>query len=310
MNSIRCLLGLVLLAGLCAAPAFAAKPKPMTPTVLPVERDIPMAMVFEPDLFVEQEDRLPAGMQTSVDLMMPNASVLSVGAGLAVTAISEGVSMIKAHNDRKRLEQIEAALGRHPWGARLREALQRELSADGLGTGFSYSEEMPRVRVGAKTFDKPGRALGQLRGYVAFSPKLRVIRIFVTGAVEDRRVVRDSTLRLQMERIPHRKVYVEYLIRLPEDVGLSQKKRTLRWAAQDPAMFAQAIEQGIAETARWVKLQLATPERLQGEGKAQRFSAKFDARGKGQLLEDQGERAVLVAKDGSVYAVPKEMYAR
>jgi len=302
----------LLLVGACA-PAHAVKPVPMTPTALPMARPVTMTLLIPDEFYVLQEDQINVyylPMPGNYALTASQSFAYGAALGAVGALVSETVALTRRTNDRKRLRRIEAKLGTHAWGQRLREALQTSLAATPLGTGFDFNTKVPRKRVGARTFDAPGRAWGLLEGHVAFSPGLRGVRIHVQGVVEDRRVIRDTKLRMQLERQPLRQVSVEYLIALPEDDGLSQKERAQRWAEQDPQAFTAAIETGIAETVRLVNQYWHQPDAPVSSGEPARFRLDKGIRGKGQILEQDAQRVLIADNNGAVHSLPVELTRR
>lgn len=305
----------------------------MAETPLPLSRPLTLAVLIHPDLVVLQEDDLQRFRLSSTQSMTAGAMIgivgspavaswvtsvtpgnylwsasqsMAVGAalGVATSVITEGVAAVKRNNDRKRLALIEKAVGQSPWGRRLETAVRSSLSSEGLGTGFAYLDQVPRKRVGAWTFDAPGRALGTLQGYVAFTPNLRGIRIALAATVEDRRVIRDTQLRLRLERLPLRQVAVEYLIALPDDVDLDQKTRAQRWAAQSPEDFAAAIQTGIEETLRLANSHWRDPDQRVSIDDPVSFRLDTRINGSGRVLERLGERVLIEDKYGGLHSVP------
>ena len=313
--------------------ATAARPQPMAETPLPLDRALSMALVIHPDLVVLQEDDLQRFRLSSTQSMTAGAMIgmvgspavaswvtsvtpgkflwsasqdMAVGAalGVATSVITEGVAAVKRRNDRKRLELIQKAVGTTAWGERLENAVRSGLSSEGLGPGFAFLDEVPRKRVGAWTFDAPGRALGTLQGYVAFTPNLRGIRIALAATVEDRRVIRDTQLRLRLERLPLRQVAVEYLIALPDDAELNQSERSQRWAEQTPEAFAAAIQTGIDETLRLANQHWRDPSLRVTFEEPVSFRADTRINGTGRVLERQDDRVLIEDRYGGLHSVP------
>ena len=305
---------MILLSILSAAPVLAAsKQKPMVATELPVDRALSMTVLIPPQLNVLQEDQvrvyyLPIGSNYAVT--QTQALLSGAALGLVQGVVSEGISLVKRANDRKRLALIEAAVGKHNWGERLQSELYASLKADGLAREFEFGTTIERVRVGSKTFDATGRALGLIEGHVAFTPNLRGLRIYVSCLIEDRRVIRNTQLRLEMERLPLRHIAVEYLIALPDDQGLRQKTRAQRWSEQDPAQFAAAIEHGISEAVRLVNVYIGKDDLdFLSEDKS-RFRLDTGIRGKGRVLASSEDRVLIASKGEVLHSVPKELLQR
>lgn len=292
--------------------AAAPKPRPMVPTGLPVDRAISLTLLIPDELLVLQED------QANIYYVpMPGNYMLSAGQsfaygaalGVAASLVTEGVALAKRRNDAKRLATIEAALGEQPWGERLRQAVQQSLSPEQLGTGFDFVDEVRRERVGNKVFDAQGRALGTLEGHVGFSPNFRGLRIYLHGRIEDRRVIRDTQLRLQMERLPLRELGVEYLIALPDDAGLRQKHRVQRWAQQDPEAYSAALTAGIAEAVSLFNRHWHQEEH-HFEGEKVRFRLDGGLQGKGRVVERGADRVLIASKHDILHSVPAELLER
>lgn len=308
----RWLLPLFLLVGL-SNQAPAARPQPFEVTQLPIDRPIRSALIVPSGWFVLQEDQaalpfipLPNG---GYAVTPGEAAAAGAVAGVAAVLISEGVALIRRRNDEKRLAIIESGLGRQEWGSRLEQEVRNTLSPDGLGTGFEYSPEVPRQRIGTRWFDQPGRARATIHGHVAFTPNLRALRIFLSLKLEDRRVVRERQMRLEQKRHPLRELTVEYLIPLEDSRGLRQKERAQRWSQQDPVAFAAQVEAGIVEVVRLANQHWKVEERdFEGDRRTFRADSGFTARGR--VIENGGERALLADRHDGLHSVPTAMLTR
>lgn len=307
------MLGWVLGLGL-AAGTPAARPQPFEATGLPVARVVKAALVVPPALFVMQEENAALPFipmpQAGSALSPARAAAVGAGAGVAQVLVNQTIDYVKRRNDAKRLALIESALGARPWGARLEEEIRQHLSSAGLGTGFEFLPEVPRIRMGQRYFDKPGRAWGSIRGEVAFSPNLRVIRIYLACELEDRRVVRERQQRLEMQRKPLRRFAVSYFIPLPNDVGLKQKQRVQRWIQQDPEEFAARIEAGIVEVVELANRYWPVEE-PDFDGEKARFRADSGLARRGRIVMREGDRVLLADRHDTLHSVPVSMlYSR
>lgn len=303
------MLGLILGLGLGGG-ASAAHPEPFEASRLPVERPIQTVLVVPPALFVlqEQDAALPfiPVPQAGGALSPARAAAIGAGAGVAQVLVNQTIDYVKRRNDAKRLALIESALGTHLWGARLDQEVRERLSSAGLGTGFEYLPEVPRIRMGQRHFDKPGRAWGLIRGEVAFSPNFRVLRIYLACELEDRRVVRARQQRLEMQRKHLRRFAVSYFIPLPNDVGLKQKQRVERWIQQDPVEFAARIEAGIVEVVDLANRYWPVEE-LDFEGERARFRADAGLARRGRVVTRRDDRVLIADRHDTLHSVPVSM---